>query len=192
MDFRYEKLTLANWEDFYTLFQKHKGVRGGCWCAYYLVRPKDFVFAEKDRHRELHYQHVKQFGSTGIIMYLDDLPVGYCQVAKYDVIERFDYSKGYNALPEAIRQERDWRISCLFVDKDQRKRGLASKLFQFALEHIAGNGGGWVEVFPFEYPGMPDKFQFNGSVAFYRKNGFEMSGKIGKSEVLMRKYIAKA
>ncbi len=193
MQYTYRKLTLENWDDFQQLFQKHKGVRGGCWCAYYLGRPKDFVFSEKERHREIHHEHVRTFGSTGIIMYEADLPIGYCQVAKFPIIERFDYAKGYERLPDEVKTQKDWRISCIFVDKDRRKRGLASKLFDFALEHIADSGGGMLEVFPFDHQSPPaNSFTFNGSVAFYTKRGFERIAPIGTSSILMRKFIQPA
>lgn len=186
----YKKLTLETWDDFFTLFQKHKGVRGGCWCAFYLGLSKDFDYHEKDRHREIHKEHLQEFGSTGIVVYDDTLPVGYCQVASYHVIERFDYSKAYQEINELTDGKQNWRISCIFVDKDHRKIGLASKVFLFAIDHIRSSGGGWLEVFPFEYEETEtNQFTFNGSVPFYLKHGFERVAKLGAREVLMRKYI---
>lgn len=184
-----KRLNLSNWYDFEALFEKHNGVRGGCWCAYYLGRPKDFRYEEKDKHKQTHFEHIQAFGSTGILLYDDETSIGYAQVAPYQVIERFDVSKDYVKLPQSYLDQRQWRISCMFIDKDYRKQHLATQLFLEACETIAYEGGGWVEVFPFLHEGGKDKFDFNGSVSFYASHGFEEVSRLGKSILLMRKFI---
>lgn len=190
MKLSYKKLTVECWSDFVKLFGKYSGVRGGCWCAYYLGRPKDFVFSEKDLHRDIHHEHVKKFGSTGILVYDEETPIGYCQVAKYDVIERFNYSKQYQELTNSSEYERCWRISCFFVDKEYRKQKLSTFMFDSAIDYIAHHGGGMLEVFPFKENLHPtNKFNFNGSVQFYLKRGFQEYGTIGTASLVMIKYI---
>lgn len=186
---RSKQLDLHSWHDFEALFEKHKGVRGGCWCAYYLGRPKDFRYEEKEKHKQTHFEHVQEFGSTGILLYDDETPIGYAQVAPYHVIERYDTTKDYIKLPQDYKDQRQWRISCMFIDKDYRKQHYASTLFLEACDYIAQTGGGWVEVFPFIQEGDKQRFDFNGSVAFYTKHGFEEVSQLGKSILLMRKYI---
>lgn len=190
MELQSKRLTIETWDDFYHLFKRHNGVRGGCWCAYYLGRPKDFVFSEKEKHIEIHREHVEKYGSTGILVYYGEIAIGYCQVAKYDVIERFDYLRGYQNLGDEVKDKRAWRISCIFVDKQYRKVVVASKVFEFAIEYIKNNGGGWLEVFPFESEKInPNRFDFNGSVKFYEKHGFDKVAKLGTVDILMRKFI---
>lgn len=192
MEHTYRQLTIGNWDDFYKLFNKHKGVRGGCWCSYYLERPKAFVFGHKEEHMECHKEHVKNFKSTGILMYEGELPVGYCQVARADVIERFDYSRAYAALDDSLKHVNPWRISCIFIDKDYRKSRLASKLFDFAIDYISLNGGGLLEVYPFNHHGGKSRFEFNGSVDFYLKRGFIQASEFGSSLYMMTKEIPSA
>lgn len=190
MELYSKKLTIETWDDFYHLFEKHNGVRGGCWCAYYLGRPKDFVFSEKEKHIDIHREYVERYGSTGILVYHGENAIGYCQVAKHYVIERFNFSRGYKNLGDIVKDKQEWRISCIFVDKEFRKMGIASQVFEFAIEHIKNNGGGWLEVFPFEGDKInSDKFNFNGSVNFFKKHGFEKVAKLGSIDVLMRKFI---
>lgn len=186
----YKPLTSDNWEDFYNLFKKYHGVRGGCWCAYYICRPKDFTSTNGDGHLKVHKDIIDKEKTTGLILYVNNVPVGYCQVAKSDVLTKFNYSREYEKLSDDISKSTKWRQTCIFIDKGYRKRHLSSKLFDFAIEYISKNGGGWLEVFPFSYDGCNlDKFDFNGSVNFYLKRGFEKVTKLGKAELLMRKYI---
>jgi GNAT superfamily N-acetyltransferase len=43
------------------------------------------------------------------------------------------------------RAEATWRIACLFVDKRQRRRGVARTALVGALQQIAAAGGGETE-----------------------------------------------
>jgi hypothetical protein len=42
----------------------------------------------------------------------------------------------------------DWRITCIFVDRDYRKKGLSFFALNGALELIKNSGGGVVESYP--------------------------------------------
>jgi GNAT superfamily N-acetyltransferase len=143
----------------------------------------------KENHKQTHFEHVQEFGSTTISLYDDEIPIGYAQVAPYHVIERYDTTKDYIKLTQDYKNQRQWRIACMFIDKDYRKQHYASTLFLEACDYIAQTGGGWVEVFPFIQEGDKQRFDFNGSVAFYTKHGFEEVSQLGKSTLLMRKYI---
>lgn len=82
----------------------------------------------------------------------------------------------------------DWRITCIFVDKHHRKRGLMALILSETLKMIKNLGGGMVEAFPFDFPDSK-KPNYNGTVRLFEREGFEKITRLGKCTQLMRKYI---
>ncbi len=188
----YRMLTEENWEDFHTLFSKHKGVRGGCWCSFYLAYAGEYSKMDRAARYRHHKSTLEKAGPTGILLYEEDAPVAWVQVGKGDVLKRLNRNRKYKRLdrptPETL-----WRIACVFVDKGRRKEGLAKKAILMALDHIKKHGGGLIEVAPFDFEkGDPRRFHHNGSKAFYEELGFMEVARIGKNEVLMEKRISAA
>ncbi len=189
MNLTHQALTEENWKDFRQLFGKHKGVRGGCWCSFYLAYASEYAKLDRDDRYAHHKVAVEKHGPTGILLYDGDLPVGWAQVAKGDVLKRLNRNREYKKLnrpsPETI-----WRISCVFVDKDHRKKGIAKQAVLQAIEYARKQGGGLMEVAPFDFEGGdPKRFHHNGSVAFYEELGFKKVTRLGKNEVLMEKQL---
>ncbi len=180
-------LTLQTWPLFEALFEKHHGVRGGCWCSYYLLSSSGFSNTDRDGHKAAHYDVLSRFHQTGLLMVKAGIAIGYAQYGTWELFER--YKRNRVLKDQALPDQPLWRISCLFVDKHQRHQHLVRPLVKAVLENIAQQGGGIVEAFPFEFEENPDKFQFNGSVPFYRSLGFEKIDHIGLHEIRMRKII---
>lgn len=85
----------------------------------------------------------------------------------------------------------DWRITCIFVDRDYRKRGLSFFALNGALELIRAEGGGVVESYPQDAEGkkVSNSFLYNGTKEIFEKAGFSYEGKKGKNHCIMRKTI---
>jgi len=186
----YKRLTPETWTDFEALFLKHHGVRGGCWCVYYLMRSTDFGKKTTEERREYHKQLVLQGKTMGIIVYSQGQPVGWCQFAPAEILVEYDHNRIYSKLDIAPEDKPGYRISCVFTDRDCRRRGVAKYAIQCALSEIARLGGGVVEVFPYDCDDKTKRrFDFNGSVEYYEELGFKKIVMIGKSSVLMRKRV---
>lgn len=186
----YKALSMENWDDFILLFGKHRGVRGGCWCTHYLCYSSEYDKMAKDERRDYHHDLIEAGICTGILIYSDSQPVGWCQAGKPDVLKRFNRGRDYSKLEIPDYDKPDWRISCIFTDKDCRKQGIGRFAVESALDYIKKAGGGVVEVFPFDlaYRGIT-KTQHNGSVKLYESLGFKEITRLGKNTVLMRKKI---
>ena len=180
-------LTPQTWPLFELLFEKHHGVRGGCWCSYYLLSSTGFDKTDREGHKAAHYDVLSRFEQTGLLMLKGNEAIGYAQFGSWELFDRYRRNKVLR--DEPLPELPLWRISCLFVDKHQRHQHLVRPMVNAVLEEIARQGGGIVETFPFEFDENPDKFQFNGSVPFYRSLGFEKIDHIGLHEVRMRKII---
>ena len=80
------------------------------------------------------------------------------------------YEKGPTELP-------DWRITCFFTGKGQRRRGVADAALGGALAEIAGHGGGTVEGYPEETDDrtVSGSFLHTGPMAAFENHGFTRS-----------------
>ena len=63
-----------------------------------------------------------------------------------NIYHRKEYEAGLDTLP-------DYRITCLFVDKEYRRQGVTAVALRGALDLIAQAGGGVVEAYPHDTDG---------------------------------------
>jgi len=66
----------------------------------------------------------------GIIAYLGNEPVGWCAVAPRDVYLGLERSR----ILKPVDDKPVWSVSCLFVRKDYRRKGVSSVLLRAAVE----------------------------------------------------------
>jgi hypothetical protein len=85
----------------------------------------------------------------------------------------------------------DWRIPCFFVDRDQRKRGVAKAALAGALHIIAAKGGGTVDGYPTDVHGKPygSSFLWGGTESMFAEARFRQVGHLGTSKLVMRKMV---
>jgi len=181
-------LTPDTWADFEAFFARYHGVWGGCWCTFHLCSSSDFTRMTKDERREYHRRRVLEGRASGLLLYDRGEAIAWCQFGKAQDFERNNRNRAYKALalPESLTP--DWRITCLFVDRSCRKRGLMSALAEQTLKAITARGGGIVEAFPHIQP-ENTRPAYTGTIRLYEKLGFEQVAQLGKSTLLMRKVI---
>lgn len=188
MEIKSELLTGDTWEDFESLFLKHKGVRGGCWCTFHQCPSGQFNKMSPEERKNFHKDRVLDKISTGLIYYIKDIPVAWCQFGPADAFEQINRNRAYKKLGIESDMKPDWRICCIFVDKDFRGRGLSQKVLAETILKIQGLGGGIIEAFPLDIKGIA-KPSYTGSVNMYSQEGFRKVARLGKNIVLMRKTV---
>lgn len=182
----YKLMNEETWPNFEAMFQKHKGVRGGCWCTFHQCSSSEFQKMQKEERRDFHRERVFGGTSTGVIYYEDDCPVAWCEFGKAELFEQINRNRAYKNLSLEVKPE--WRICCIFTDKEHRKEGLSKKVLSAALTLIEEMGGGKVEAFPLDIPGN-EKPQYTGTVKMYLEEGFKVVAPLGKYQLLMEKYV---
>src|SRR5262249_43047261 len=83
----------------------------------------------------------------------------------------------------------DYRITCIFVDRDYRRTGVAGVALRGAVELIAKQGGGVVEGYPQDLPEgkrISAKFLYNVTRSLYEQTGFRYDRPKGKNHCGMR------
>ncbi len=129
--------------------------------------------------------------SHAILVYEGTRPIGWCQYGSRDELPRIDAGRNYRKVGPPPDPERLWRITCFFVDREYRGRGVAKFALRAALDSITRQGGGIVEAFPVvsEKMAAVPEWRWFGTPSMFRKVGFEPVAPLGTSGFLMRKTI---
>jgi GNAT superfamily N-acetyltransferase len=130
---------------------------------------------------------VEKGASHGILVYANTEPVGWCQYGPKTELPRIDAGTIYKKLAIDDNSQRLWRITCFWVDRKHRNRGVAGTALAAALESIRRKGGGLVEAYPAKVKGFPA--DWTGTWPMFRKEGFEIVAPYGRSNVLVRRTL---
>lgn len=137
---------------------------------------------------------VQAGGAHGILLYDGDDPIGWCAYGLRQEFPRIDNGRNYKRLELKGEPEKLWRITCFFVDRDYRKRGVAKLALRAALNSIKNKGGGVVEAYPVTqksakaWSKWSNWFWF-GTESMYEREKFKVIGELGPHHLLMRRTI---
>ena len=165
----YRPLTTANWTEFENLFGA-RGACGGCWCMSWRLARADFNRGKGEANRSAMRALVEQGREPGIVLYRNGLPIGWCSVAPRAEFVALSRSRVW----APVDDNRVWSISCFFVAKDHRNRGISVELLKAAIAFARSRGARIVEGYPQELDGgpLPASFAWTGLASAYRKAGF--------------------
>ena len=106
-------------------------------------------------------------------MFDGDDAVGRCQYGCPEELPRIYHRKEYEAGLEKLP---DWRLTCLFVDKAYRRKGVAAAALSGALDLIRQAGGGVVEAYPQGTQGerVSASFLYSGTRSLFEHAGFTL------------------
>jgi GNAT superfamily N-acetyltransferase len=131
---------------------------------------------------------VREGRAHAALVYAGSTAVGWCQFGPTDELPRIklkkDYLNGLDKLP-------DWRITCFFVDREYRGKGVASVALEGALSEIARLGGGTVESYPEDVEGRSTSgsFLYNGTVSIFERLGFRRTRRLGKTHWVVTRVV---
>ena len=170
--------------------------QGECWCIFYQrPRPVGRGLSAGQRsalNRKDKEALVVEKRSHAILVYDGKTPIGWCQYGRRDELPRIDARRTYRETPPADETETLWRITCFFVARSHRGKGIAKFALHAALESIRKQGGRTVEAFPVvsEKMAAVPEWRWFGTVGMFRREGFKTVAPLGTSGVLVRKRIA--
>jgi len=192
MVYRTRELTARTLPDFETLAAK----QGSCWCMYY-QRPRPIgrkLSSVEWKRTNIKDKRalVRQGRSHAVLVYDGKTIVGWCQYGSREELPRIDAGRNYRKVVLPPSGKKLWRITCFFVDRKYRGRGVAKIALKGALQSIKKRGGGIVEAYPVvsEKMAAVDEWRWFGTPGMFRRNGFRTVTALGTSGVLMRKTIS--
>jgi GNAT superfamily N-acetyltransferase len=189
-------LTPDTWPAFAALVERHNGIFGGCWCTWFhtLGSDKD-PERTYDSNRDLKCRRVEE-GSAHAALVLDgEEAVGWAEYGPPEELPNLHHLKEYEA---GLVEAPDYRVTCIFVDRRYRRRGVAALALRGALDLIAEAGGGVVEGYPHDMSKQPEgkkmssSFLYNGTRRMYEEAGFTFQRPKGQKNCVMVRTVAPA
>ena len=190
MNFTFQPLTTETWEDFVELFGD-KGACGGCWCMTWRLKSADFEKQKGERNKKTIEQLVKKNKPIGVLAFSDNKAVGWCAVAPRNEYKRLENSR----VLKPVDDQPVWSVSCFFIQKNYRNKGLSKLLLKAAVVFAVSNGAKIVEGYPVDpkppppgevWRGMPDVFAWTGFTSPFVKAGFKEVARRSETRPVMR------
>jgi GNAT superfamily N-acetyltransferase len=113
-----------------------------------------------------------------------DLAVGWCEYGSPAELPNIYHRREYEASTEQLP---DYRLTCLFVDRDHRGKGIAAVALQGAVCLIGRAGGGVAEAYPQDTAGqkIPPSSLYSGTRVLFEQAGFTYDRPKGKYHCVM-------
>jgi GNAT superfamily N-acetyltransferase len=187
-DYTIEPLAPETWDAFARLVERHNGVWGGCWCVWFHPNsPEKKQSAEGNR--ALKQRLVNEGRAHAALVFDDDRAVGWCQYGTPEELPTIYHRKEYEA---GLVAPPDYRLTCFFVDKAYRRKGVSEAALRGALDLIAQAGGGVVEGYPQDTDGkrISASFLYNGTRSLFEQAGFRYERPKGKNHCVMTTTVA--
>jgi len=180
---RFEPVTAAHWADIETLFGQ-RGACGGCWCQSWRKPKAQFQRDKGAANRASLRALVKQGPPPGILAYCDGQPAGWCAMAP-----RRDYiTLAKSRVLRPLDDAPVWSVSCFFVAKPYRRRGISVGLLQAAIAFVREQGGRILEGYPAlsATAAVSPTFAWTGTLDAFLKAGFQEMPRWSASRPIVR------
>jgi GNAT superfamily N-acetyltransferase len=183
---KFHLLTPSRWRDLETLFGA-RGACGGCWCMAWRLPHSKWAQQKGTRNRNALRRIVKTGPPPGVVAYAGRQPVGWCALApreQYVALGRSRVLAPLDAQPV-------WSISCFFVEKSFRKRGVSVALLRAAAAFAKKRGAKILEGYPYDYRAakMPDVFVWTGLPGTFLKAGFSEAARRSPTRPILRRVL---
>ena len=166
MTLKIRPLTPSLWPCFEELF-RDSATCSRCWCMYWRIGA---AYRERPSasNRAALRKVVKHGPPPGLLAFDGDVAVGWCQVTPRDQVPQLDREwrlKRVDDLPV-------WSLSCFYVRKGYRKRGVTSALIAAALKAAKRAGAPALEAYPLDRRLSPSSTS-TGVVTTFKRAGFK-------------------
>jgi GNAT superfamily N-acetyltransferase len=184
MKLKFKPLAEGTWNDFAELFGE-KGACAGCWCMFWRIPRKVFDSNKSADNKRLMKKLVAGGGSTGIIAFDGDKPVGWCSFAP-----RGEYTRlGGSRILKPVDDKEVWSVSCFFIERAYRGKGVATSLLSAAVKDAKKRGAKILEGYPVEPKEdkkYPPAFAWHGVPAIFKSAGFREVARRSPTRPIMR------
>ncbi len=175
------------WKDVEALFGR-SGAYSGCWCMWWRVPSKEFSANGNAGNKAAFKKVVNSKQPVGLLAYEAGAPVGWMAIASREAYPRVARSP---ALKPKAPESGVWSVTCFFIHRSHRRRGVAAALLAKAADYARANGASIVEGYPVDTEeGKPAEL-FTGTVNLFARAGFAVHARPATGRrVIMRKVVS--
>jgi len=181
---RLAELARATWPSLEELFSANKTV-GGCWCAWFMRTGPELDEGWGEGNRKFLHDKVRAGAPLGVLAIEDDRPLGWVAVAPRSAYPRLARS----TVTASDAGPGTWTVTCFFVHRDGRRRGLARTLVDAAVDFARERGARSVEGHPVDTGGERKVAGdlYHGTLDMFLSAGFSLVERRGARRALVRK-----
>lgn len=179
MELVVRELTDALWPAFENLFNA-TGPVSRCWCMYWRIGP-DYRKRPGSKNKAAFHHIVKTGPPPGLLAFDGDLAVGWCQLIPREVLPWLERNGRLRRVDDRLV----WSISCFYIRKGYRRKGITSKLIAAALEIARREGVAAVEAYPLDGQLSPSSTS-TGYVSTFEQAGFKIVARHFPSRPILR------
>jgi GNAT superfamily N-acetyltransferase len=192
--YQFHPATPERWSDLESLFGTN-GANAGCWCMFWRLERAMFKKTKGEGNRQILKQVVEADEQPGILAYDESQAVGWCGIAPREKLAALENSR----ILKRVDDQPVWSITCFFMKKEARRRGMMEGLINAAVKHARTNGAQIVEAYPIDMQSPKLAGQtFNsysgymGVASVFRALGFEQVGQASETQLILRLDLADA
>jgi len=176
----------SRWPDLETLFGE-RGACGGCWCMVWRLHAQEWRANKGAKNKRAFKKIVTAGEEPGVIGYLDKQPIAWCAIAPRSTYSFLARSRVLGAVDD----QPVWSVSCLFILKPYRRKGVSTQLLRAAVQFAKNHGAKIVEGYPTEPSknAMPAPFLWTGTPTAFKKAGFVEVLRRSQSRPILRYLI---
>lgn len=179
MKLKIRALTPSLWPALEDLFGK-SGACNGCWCMYWRIGSA-YRKNSREANKAAFHKVVKKGPSPGLLAFDGDLAVGWCQITPREDLPWLDRASRLKRMDDVPV----WSISCFYVRKGYRKRGVTSALIAAAVKIAKRGGAPAVEAYPLDGELSPSA-SGTGYASTFARAGFKTIGRHTPPRPIMR------
>jgi GNAT superfamily N-acetyltransferase len=172
-------LTPDLWPALEDLFGKN-GACNGCWCMYWRIGSA-YRKRRREQNKAAFRELVKRGPPPGLLAFDGNVAVGWCQLTPRDALPWLDRAwrlKRAEVVPV-------WSLSCFYVRKGYRKRGVTSALIAAALKAAKRFKAPALEAYPLDGDLTPSA-SFTGYASTFARAGFRTAARRVPPRPIMR------
>lgn len=173
----------ADWPAVAELFGPN-GAMEGCWCMFWLVSGSELKKIAGDGARERFRARIEAGAEPGVLAFRAGAPVGWCAVEPRDNLARIRRSP-------VLKPDREetgvWSVSCFYVPRAERGRGVTAALLDGAVRHARQRGATAIEGYPRDTDRRLSRGElYLGWPALFERAGFREVRRPAPSRPIMR------
>jgi GNAT superfamily N-acetyltransferase len=175
---RVEPATPERWADVERLAGE-RGFTGGCWCMWWRVSSREFSERHGEGLRAGLEGLVRRGDSPGLVAYAGDEPIGWVALAPRAEYPRLNRSPKLRPVDDTPV----WSITCFYIDRRHRRRGVAAALLRAAVDHARAHGAEVVEAYPIDTSASSRTSAdlYTGTLPMFERAGFtEVARRAGR------------
>jgi GNAT superfamily N-acetyltransferase len=156
------------------------GACNGCWCMYWRIGAR-YRKRPRDENKAVFREIVKRGPPPGLLAFDGDVAVGWCQLTPRDALPWLDRTWRLKRVDDVPV----WSLSCFYVRKGYRKRGVTSALIAAAVNAARRARAPALEAYPLDADLTPSA-SGTGYASTFARAGFKTIARLVPPRPIMR------